>query len=57
LAKVEQALHRVNQKLANYDFLGKAPAAVVSQQRATQTELQDARAKLRESLERLRAES
>jgi valyl-tRNA synthetase len=57
LAKVEQALDRVNQKLANYDFLEKAPAAVVSQQRATQTELQDARAKLRESLERLSAES
>lgn len=57
LAKVEQALDRVNRKLANHDFLGKAPAAVVSQQRATQTELQDARAKLRETLERLRAES
>jgi valyl-tRNA synthetase len=56
LAKVEQALDRVNQKLANHDFLGKAPAAVVSQQRATQTELQDARAKLREGLGRLSSE-
>ena len=57
LAKVEQALDRVNRKLTNHDFLGKAPAAVVSQQRATQAELQDARAKVRESLGRLGAES
>jgi valyl-tRNA synthetase len=57
LAKVEQALDRVNRKLTNHDFLGKAPPAVVSQQRATQAELQDARAKLRESLGRLGAES
>ncbi len=55
LAKVEQALDRVNRKLANQDFLGKAPAAVVSQQRATQAELQDAHVKLRESLERIGA--
>jgi valyl-tRNA synthetase len=53
LAKVEQALDRVNRKLANYDFLAKAPEAVVSQQRATQAELLDARAKLRDSLERI----
>jgi len=55
LAKVERALDRVNRKLANEDFLGKAPAAVVSQQRASQAELQDARAKLREGLQRLGA--
>ena len=55
LAKVEQALDRVNRKLASYDFLAKAPAAVVSQQRASQGELLDARAKLRESLDRIGA--
>jgi valyl-tRNA synthetase len=53
LAKVEQALERVSRKLANQDFVGKAPAAVVSQQRATQAELQDARATLQESLKRI----
>jgi valyl-tRNA synthetase len=53
LAKVEQALERVSRKLANRDFLAKAPAAVVSQQQAVQAELQDARATLRESLKRL----
>ena len=55
LSKVEQALDRVRRKLSNREFLEKAPAAVVSQQKATQTELQDARAKLREGLERIEA--
>ncbi len=55
LAKVEQALDRVSRKLANHEFLEKAPPAVVSQQRATQTELIDARAKLQKSLERIEA--
>jgi valyl-tRNA synthetase len=53
LAKIEQALERVSRKLTNEEFLGKAPEAVVSQQRATQVELRDARAKLREGLERI----
>jgi valyl-tRNA synthetase len=53
LAKVGQALERVSRKLANPDFLGKAPPAVVSQQRAAQAELQDARATLQESLKRI----
>jgi valyl-tRNA synthetase len=55
LAKVEHAMDRVNRKLANHDFLAKAPTIVVSQQRATQAELLDARAKLRQSLERIQA--
>jgi valyl-tRNA synthetase len=55
LAKVEQALDRVDRKLSSQDFLGKAPAAVVSQQRAIQADLLDARAKLRDSLERIGA--
>jgi len=53
LAKVEQALGRVTRKLGNEDFLAKAPAAVVNQQKAIQAELQDAQAKLRENLGRI----
>jgi valyl-tRNA synthetase len=55
LAKVDEALDRVNRKLTNTDFLGKAPAEVVGRQRATQAELQDARTKLQEGLGRIDA--
>ncbi|MBI2113792.1 MAG: valine--tRNA ligase [candidate division NC10 bacterium] len=55
LAKVDQALERVTRKLQNEEFLGRAPAAVVSREKATRAELQDARAKLREGLERIEA--
>ncbi len=55
LAKVNESLERVSRKLTNTDFLGKAPAEVVSRQRATQAELQDARGKLQEGLGRIEA--
>jgi valyl-tRNA synthetase len=55
LVKVEQALDRVTRKLQNEEFLGRAPAAVVSREKATRAELQDARAKLREGLDRIEA--
>jgi len=55
LAKVNESLERVNRKLTNTDFLDKAPAEVVSRQRATQAELQDARRKLQEDLGRVEA--
>ena len=55
LAKVEQALDRVGRKLSNEEFLGKAPAAVVSREKATRAELQDAREKLKDSLQRIEA--
>jgi len=55
LTKVEQALDRVGRKLRNEEFLAKAPEAVVNQQKAIQMELQDAQAKLRESLGRIEA--
>lgn len=55
LSKVEQALDRVGRKLRNEEFLAKAPEAVVNQQKAIQMELQDAQAKLRESLGRIEA--
>jgi valyl-tRNA synthetase len=55
LAKVNESLERVNRKLTNTDFLDKAPAEVISRQRTTQAELQDARGKLQEGLGRLEA--
>jgi valyl-tRNA synthetase len=55
LAKVNEALERVNRKLTNTDFLGKAPAEVVIRQRATRAELEDARGKLQEGLGRIEA--
>ncbi len=55
LAKVNESLERVSRKLTNTDFLGKAPAEVVSRQRATHAELQDARGKLQEGLGRIEA--
>ncbi len=55
LAKLEQALDRVSRKLSNEEFLGKAPPAVVSRDRATRADLLDARAKLQESLGRIEA--
>jgi valyl-tRNA synthetase len=55
LAKVNEALERVNRKLTNTDFLEKAPAEVISRQRATQADLQDARGKLQEGLGRIQA--
>jgi len=50
LAKTEAALGRIAKKLGNEEFLGKAPAEVVSRERATQAELADVRAKLTASL-------
>jgi valyl-tRNA synthetase len=55
LVKVDQTLDRVSRKLRNEEFLGKAPAQVVNRERATQVELQAARAKLQESLGRIEA--
>jgi valyl-tRNA synthetase len=52
---VNEALERVNRKLTNTDFLEKAPAEVISRQRATQADLQDARGKLQEGLGRIQA--
>jgi valyl-tRNA synthetase len=53
LAKVEKALERIERKLSNEEFLGKAPPSVVVQERATRAELLDAQAKLRESAGRI----
>ena len=50
LAKTAAALERIAKKLGNEEFVGKAPAEVVSQQRATQAELADQHAKLTATL-------
>jgi valyl-tRNA synthetase len=50
LAKTDAALERIAKKLGNEAFLGKAPAEVVSQQKATQAELADQHAKLQATL-------
>ena len=50
LTKTEAALERIAKKLGNEAFLGKAPAEVVSQQKATQAELADQHAKLKATL-------
>ncbi|HSB69637.1 MAG TPA: valine--tRNA ligase [Candidatus Methylomirabilis sp.] len=55
LAKVEKALERITKKLGNDEFLGKAPAAVVSQERAARAELLETQAKLQESVARITA--
>jgi valyl-tRNA synthetase len=53
LQKAEQALERVNKKLDNEEFLSKAPAAVVSRERASRQEFLELRTKLRESLRQI----
>jgi valyl-tRNA synthetase len=55
LAKTDAALERIAKKLGNTEFLGKAPAEVVSRERAAQVELTDVQAKLRASLAHIEA--
>jgi valyl-tRNA synthetase len=55
LAKTETALERIAKKLGNADFVSKAPAEVVSQQKATYADLADQHAKLKATLAHLEA--
>jgi valyl-tRNA synthetase len=55
LAKTEAALERIAKKLGNAEFVNKAPAEVVSQQKATYADLADQHAKLRATLAHLEA--
>jgi valyl-tRNA synthetase len=55
LARTDAALERLAKKLGNAAFLGKAPAEVVSRERATQAELVETQTKLRASLAHLAA--
>jgi valyl-tRNA synthetase len=50
LAKTDGALERIAKKLQNEAFVGKAPAEVVSREKAAHAELTDTRAKLAASL-------
>jgi valyl-tRNA synthetase len=50
MVKTEVALERIAKKLSSEAFVAKAPAEVVSQQRATQAELSSLLAKLRDGL-------
>jgi valyl-tRNA synthetase len=54
IAKLRQETERGAGKLANPDFIGRAPAAVVEKERARMTELQIAVTKLEEQLARIR---
>jgi len=54
LAEVDEDLKRVAQKLENESFIGKAPAAVVDQQRARKQDLLEKREKLAKLLEMLK---
>jgi valyl-tRNA synthetase len=55
LAKTEATLERIARKLGNADFVDKAPAEVVSQQKAAHAELADQHAKLKATLAHLEA--
>ncbi|MCH9050469.1 MAG: hypothetical protein IIA72_05230, partial [Proteobacteria bacterium] len=55
LRKLDGEIDRLENKLANEDFLAKAPAEVVEEQRERRAETQAARARLAEALDRLAA--
>ena len=54
-AKIEQELAKITAKLANAQFIGKAPAAVVAKEREKALELCTRLEKTRESINRMRA--
>jgi valyl-tRNA synthetase len=53
IAKVEADIKRVDAKLANSDFLARAPEEVVDGEREKRDEAEARRAKILEALERL----
>ena len=53
LEETDGHLERISRKLGNMDFVGKAPAAVVDQQRARRQELLEKREKLLKLIETL----
>jgi len=54
LAKVEAELAGITKKLANEDFLARAPEAVVAKEKSRHAEATERREKIRENIERLR---
>ena len=55
IAKLEKDFERVSGKLANPNYVEKAPAAVVEKEKAKQAEIQSSLEKLREQLTRIEA--
>lgn len=55
IAKLEKDLERVSGKLANPNYVEKAPAAVVEKEKAKQAEIQSSLEKLKEQLTRIEA--
>ncbi len=55
IGKLEKALARVSGKLANPNYVEKAPAAVVEKEKAKLAEIQSSLAKLKEQLKRIEA--
>ncbi len=55
LAKIEKEYSRIGKKLANDDFLSRAPAHVVEKERAKYAEVEERSRKIRESIERIQA--
>ncbi|MEZ5525228.1 MAG: valine--tRNA ligase [Pseudomonadales bacterium] len=53
--KLDKELNGVNNKLANPNFVDKAPAAVVEKEKARQADLQAAHAKIQQQLEEMKA--
>jgi valyl-tRNA synthetase len=57
IAKADAEIEKIGRKLGNADFVAKAPAAVVEENRTRLAELQDRREKLGQNLARLSASS
>jgi len=55
MEKIDKDIDRANRKLANEDFLTKAPAEVVQKEKDRLSELKEKRGKLAENLERVEA--
>jgi valyl-tRNA synthetase len=55
IEKLESEIGKIDRKLGNSDFLAKAPAEVVEDQRERRAEAERAKAKLRQAAARLKA--
>jgi len=55
IAKLEADIQKIDKKLANENFLAKAPEEVVAEQRERKAEAEDARTKLEQALRQIEA--
>ena len=53
LEQIDSNLQRLSSRLANEDFLSKAPAQVVEKERGRLSDMEDRRARVEETLSRL----